>query len=241
MASEYLKWKYKDVQPDKPLVLTKKQKWNNWWHYHKWHVIIGAVLLITALSILRYALGVGMTKPDWQVAYVGAAPLPDNTVAALEKELAAYGEDITGDGKVVFKINQYPTASMEEGADAAAYAAASAVKLMGDLESRQSCLFLLDDAETFQQSYDVLADKSGAIAGSDKDIDAYKWSSCPVLCALKLGSYTEQVLGKDVTGDSSAVLSELTLARYGAIFENDTQKEMAYDDLWNALTKGAEK
>ena len=48
MASEYLRWKYKDVQPNKPVTRTKKQRRQNWWHYHKWHVILGLAAVCIA-------------------------------------------------------------------------------------------------------------------------------------------------------------------------------------------------
>ena len=82
MASEYLKWKYRDVRPEKPLELTKKQRRQNWWHYHKWHVLIGvAVVLIGAdwgWNILT------QVTPDYQIAYVGSAPLSEGDGASWE-------------------------------------------------------------------------------------------------------------------------------------------------------------
>jgi len=42
MASEYLKWKYKDVRPDIPKELTPAEKRSNWWHYHKWYAAAAA-------------------------------------------------------------------------------------------------------------------------------------------------------------------------------------------------------
>ena len=44
MASEYLKWKYRDVKPDEPIRLTRKEKALNWWHYHKWYVLLGSLI-----------------------------------------------------------------------------------------------------------------------------------------------------------------------------------------------------
>lgn len=38
MASEYLQWKYRDVQPDKKIELMPRQKRANWWYYNKWYV-----------------------------------------------------------------------------------------------------------------------------------------------------------------------------------------------------------
>ena len=64
MASEYLKWKYRDVKPEEKRELTPAEKRANWWHYHKWHVALGAVLLLAAGSILWHVLGVGQPHPD---------------------------------------------------------------------------------------------------------------------------------------------------------------------------------
>ena len=68
MASEYLKWKYQDVKPDAPVVLTKKEERQNWWHYHKWHVAlcIGGVLF--AVWFIARLLGFGQVQPDYQAA-----------------------------------------------------------------------------------------------------------------------------------------------------------------------------
>ena len=139
MASEYLKWKYRDVKPDKPLVLSKKERAVNWWHYHKWFVILGTVLLGITVYLIGNALGFGKTKPDVQFAYVGSSPLPDETVTQLKERLSAFAEDVNADGKIIVQINQYPANSNDRDADSAEYAAASKVRLMGDLESKESC------------------------------------------------------------------------------------------------------
>ena len=41
------------------------------------------------------------------VAVVSPDYLPESTTAALENTLAAYGEDLNGDGKVVVKVNVF--------------------------------------------------------------------------------------------------------------------------------------
>lgn len=78
MASEYLNWKFRDVKPDpRPAPLTPREKWNNWWHYHKWQVAAGAAVCLMAADLACNALGVGKVRPDYQIAYVGQSPLPD--------------------------------------------------------------------------------------------------------------------------------------------------------------------
>lgn len=149
MASEYLKWKYRDVRPEKPLELTKKQRRQNWWHYHKWHVLIGvAVVLIGAdwgWNILT------QVTPDYQIAYVGSVPLSEGDGASWETQLAAFGMDCNGDGKVVVQLKQY-LSSYED----AMYNAAANVRLLADLDGRESYFFLLEDPEKFQADYEVL-------------------------------------------------------------------------------------
>ena len=58
MASEYLKWKYRDVQRREAVVLTPAERRKNWWHYHKWHVVIGLALAVLAVYLVCQALGV---------------------------------------------------------------------------------------------------------------------------------------------------------------------------------------
>ena len=51
MASEYLKWKYRDVKPDEPPPeRSKKDKLANWLHYHKWWIVVWAVLLLAGCA-----------------------------------------------------------------------------------------------------------------------------------------------------------------------------------------------
>lgn len=151
MASEYLKWKYRDVQPDVPAELTKKQRRQNWWHYHKWYVLIGAAVLCIAGSLVWHA--VTQVYPDYQIAYVSAYPLPEEEAAAWESHLSTLGADCNGDGKVVIQLNQYPTGG---DGDDLMYDAASNVKLMADLDSCESYFFLLEDPEGFQRDYEIL-------------------------------------------------------------------------------------
>ncbi len=151
MASEYLKWKYRDVRPDKPVELTKKQRRRNWWHYHKWHVGIGAVLVLIAANLIWHAAT--QVRPDYQIAYVGDYPLTEEEAAFWVDRLSALGTDCDGDGKVTVQLNQYPTGG--SGGDAM-YTAASSVKLMADLDDCESYFFLLEDPEGFQESYEVL-------------------------------------------------------------------------------------
>jgi len=154
LASEYLKWKYRDVEPEKPVELTKKQRRQNWWHYHKWHVLIGIALALAAASWAWNALT--QVRPDYQIAYVGSAPLSEEDAAAWEARLAALGADCDGDGNTVVRLNQYLTSLEGASGQEAMFSYAAGVKLLADLDSRESYFFLLEDPEKFQADYEIL-------------------------------------------------------------------------------------
>ena len=151
MASEYLKWKYRNVRPDAPVERTRKQRRQNWWHYHKWHVGIGIAGIAIVGNLAWHALT--QIHPDYQIAYVGTCPLSEEEAAAWEERLSALGTAHNGDGRLVVRLNQYPTGGSDGDL---MYAAASNVKLMADLNACESYFFLLEDPEGFQRDYQVL-------------------------------------------------------------------------------------
>lgn len=238
MASEYLNWKFREVEPDPtPPTPTARQKWRNWWHYHKGMVAAGAVVLLAAADIAFHALGIGQAKPDYQIAYVGETALPDQTAAAVEEAFAALGSDANGDGQTVVQLHQYIlTGDRNEDAE---YAYANQVTLMGDLEDCDSCFFLLEDCETFQADYAVLAAADGTLADAGETPFSLCWSDCPSLADQDLGDYTQNVLGQEITGSSQDLLGSLQLARRGFWEDRTCDHLEACNALWDTLTKGA--
>ena len=237
MASEYLKWKYRDVKPREKVELTPAEKRKNWWHYHKWHVVIGVVLVLIGASILYQALGIGRVKPDYQFAYVGTDSLPEDTVTALEAGIAALGTDANGDGQVVVSIRQYLLYSSDPQA-----AMAGQVRLMADLTECESSFFLLKDPERFQRDYLTLCKRDGSLPeeGDDSAEGTYwLWNQCPALAGMELGDYSYELLGETVTGDSGELLSGLAVARRGYWTEKDAPHPEECRALWAVLTEGA--
>lgn len=218
MASEYLKWKYRDVRPDPPRVLTPKERRANWWHYHKWYVVSGLVLLLVLADIGRHVL-TAPAPPDHQFAYVGSRPLPDDAVSALEEALSALASDRSG--PVTVRIEQYVDASADGDADAVLYAQASQVRLMADLERGDSAYFLLEDPGRFQRDYEALSDDG-----------PFPWTGCPALASLPLGGYETRFLDQTVRGSVQSLCSDLYLARRAPPEDGD-------DAFWEILTEGA--
>lgn len=154
MASEYLKWKYRDVKPEKPASMTAAQRRKNWWYYHKWHVLAAVAAVLIAADWAWNVLS--QVRPDYHVAYVGSVPLSEGDGASWETQLAVLGADCNGDGKVVVQLNQYLTTQNGSDSELAMYNYAANVKLLADLDARESYFFLLEDPERFQADYEIL-------------------------------------------------------------------------------------
>ncbi len=237
MASEYLKWKYRDVKREDRVELSLAEKRKNWWHYHKWHVVLGVVLVGIGINLAARALGLGQVRPDYQVAYVGENPLPDDTAAAIENAFASFGEDLNGDGQVTVRLNQYPAAGADPN-----LAAASQTTLMGDLLECESYFFLLEDPARFQADYHTLCRLDGSLPeDSDHSVQGtcLGWTECPVLAGTKLGEYSYPLLSETVSGSSDELASGLYLARRGFWTEKTAPYPEGCEALWNELTKGA--
>lgn len=236
MSSEYWKWKFKDVQPEEKRELTPEEKRRNWWHYHKWHIAAGAVLIAIPCSIAWSALR--QIKPDYQIAYVGENTLPDDTVTALETELAALGEDLDGDGRVVVRLAQYASSSRAE----AGAAEAAEVRLMADIIERESYFFLLEDPEQFQKAYRSLCRLDGTLpAEGDYSAEGtyLAWDDCPVLDNLDLGEFSYPLMGETASGSSNELLSRLYIARRGFWTEESVPHPEGCEALWEKITEGA--
>ena len=244
MASEYLKWKYRDVKPDEPPPeRTGKEKLANWFHYHKWWIVVWALLLFSVGSILWNALGIGKVRPDYIFAYVGNAALPEDCTAALERELAALGQDVNRDGRVVVELRQYVSnANQESAEDALMYGYASDVTLIADITNGDSYFFLLEDPAGFQRAWQILAGPDGSMPEDrDHSVDGkvFQWSSCPMLAGLELGGFEENYLDQSVTGDNQELLSGLYFGRRGFYDEKQAAKQVDNGALWELLTEGA--
>ena len=200
--------------------------------------MFGVIGLLILLNIGKSALGIGAVRPDYQFAYVGGAPLPEETAAALEGALEAFGEDVNGDGRVVVLLHSYVVGGVTEERDAS-YVSANRVRLMADLERGDSAFFLLDDPETFQKSYQILSRLNGSLpseyAASYEDC-YLAWNACPRLTALELGGYETAVLGETVSGENQMLLAPLYLARRWYADGNAQN-----DAMWNAMTEEADE
>ena len=216
----------------------KSEKRKNWLCYHKWYVICGAVLIGIACELIGNALGLWRPSPDIQIAYVGETPLPQDTVAALEKAFASMGGDFNGDGKIIVKINQYAGNSQSADPDAVYYGTASEIALIGDISDCESYLFLMDDPKRFQREQQLLAAPDGSCpdkADYSADDKVLLWSDCPALSGLELGAYSISLFGENMTGSNQELLSELYIGRRCFYTDAVTDNVEQCSALWDTL------
>ncbi len=220
---------------------TKKEKFQNWLHYHKLGIIALAVILWVAGSMLWNVLGIGQVKPDYRIAYVGRQKLTDETVQTLENALAAFGEDANGDGKVTVSLTQHITGS-DSSVDNMMYGYAAEVTLLADISEGESTIFLLEDPVDFQISFQVLAHLDGSVPAED-DFEAldkvYRWENCPALASLDLGGYEDSYLDLTETGEIQDLLKDFCLGRRFFYDPDQNEYPEANEAFWQALTKGA--
>lgn len=215
MASEYLLKKYKDVKPDEPKELTKKEKRANWWHYHKIMLLI--IALAAALVISFIWEMVSKVEPDFQLTYVGEYSLDMQSVEQLEQALNALASDRNGDGKVAVQVTSFVI--NEE--DPMAYA--TQMSLVADMSVGQSDFYLLADPLTFQESYGVLTMIDGSEFDQGMDPEG-----------------TERVALSDCVGLAMPELEqELYLCRRIPVSDDDENDLRVSEQMWSAIVNGA--
>lgn len=210
----------------------------NWWDYHKWYVVCGAILLGILINLIGSALGLWHKKPDFQIAYVGRAQLPTDTISALEQAFASLAWDFNGDGQVIVQVNQYISGSQAPDPETAYYEYASELTLVGDISDCESYFFLMDQPENFQRSYQLLANPDGSCPPeTDRSVEdkVVLWADCPVLSGMDLGSYATMVLGEELTGSSQELLRSLYLGRRCFFNDERTTDWEACSRLWDLL------
>ena len=182
-----------------------------------------------------------------QVAYVGTSDLPTDTVTALQDALTPFCSDLNGDGKVVVQVDSYTVDfdAANESTDAY-YQMAGVTRLSAELSSGgKTYIFLLEDPEGFEAQTGALQYLDGTVPDDPETPAAdwremvYRWTDCPVLTGLDLGSYEGLTLMDDVTGTNQSVLAHLYVGRRGVWDEKQVPTYEGCAELWDTLTAGA--
>lgn len=234
----------RDVAPRREHQMTRRERWANWWDYNlKWVIVCGiAAAFVGYCFIGQYFF---TTQPDYNVAVVAPYYLPQDTVNALQTELARYGDDLNGDGQVVVTLNVYTLdySSSDTETESDAYLTmAGTTKLVTDVQGGLSAIFILADPAGFEENTGTLRYLDGGLPAAESDDDwwnmVYKWTDCPVLTGLELGDY-----GPDSTqnrsGSSQDYLSSFYVGLRGAWNSGTAENLQGGEELWARLTEGA--
>ena len=236
MASDYQEWIARDVKREAPRELTQKEKRANWWHYHWLHVVLAAALVLVVGGVVFSAVRNRSNQPDCRIAYVGSTLLPEQTLTALETQLAPLVGDVDGNGKTIVEIRQYAVG----GENTDPY---QEMALVTHLTANDNFLYLLEDPEGFQERFLLLTYGDGTRPEEGTEPEEplwYAWKDCKTLAELHLGEYQYTVSGEEpITGSSQELLSGLYIGR--ALCNDWTQEEAAaYTRIWQTLTEGAQ-
>ena len=247
MASEYLKWKYKDVKPDPKKEYTKKELRANWWDYNLIWVIVGIVGALILFFIIKDMFF--RTKPDYEVALIAANAPEEETQDALKARIAELGEDLNGDGKVAVELYIYDVDFSDPDEDYSDMERREAVmtRLTVDLTSGDVFLILVDQPEAFQARFGILSYLDGTAPDAEGDrYDAsnwrdmvYRWEDCPVLKGMDLGTFTRFMDPTEMPIDGQTAMEGLYVGRRGIFFDKDKERFAGAERLWQALTAGA--
>jgi len=214
----------------------------NWWHYYKWYVVCGILLLFILADLIGNALGLFKKSPDIQIAYVGETSLPEDTVAALQDAFAAFAEDYNHDGEVLIQVNQFVSGNPSDtDADTASYRQASMITLMGDINDCESYFFLMENPDDIQKEFQVLAMPDGSCpdaADFSAEGKTFQWKSCRLLSEMNLGSYNTTLLGETQSGSNQELLADLYLGRRCFYDERRSDHSDACSKLWDTLQGG---
>lgn len=239
--------------PESKKEYTKQEKAANWWYYHKLYVGIAVIAVVLVVWMVHDV--VTRVRPDYRVGYVGSSNLPTDTVTALENTLTAYCDDRNGDGKVVVELVQYNLDFDSESENTDAYTQmADVTRLSADLSSEDGpYIFIMQDTDYAQQFAETTGDLQ-YLDGTMPDTEnvdendnvivdwtkmVYRWTDCPALTGLDLGTYTGLTMVDDLQGENQDIMKNTYIGRRAYYTDKTALESETYDALWNILTAGA--
>ena len=213
---------------------TPKSKWDNFWFYHKTHVIVG-ILIVLIVSWFIYDLA-SKVDPDYQIGIITNSSYPSETLDKLGEQLALHAEDLNGDGQVVVQVNGYP---MAIGSDSTSEVdantqMASVTRFSVDVQSGHSIIFMADE-ESFRNVMEMYSlwsylDGTNPEEGAeDYENMRIAWSEAKGLNSLDL-SVSENSLYSNEAVDALMDRLYIGLRCFeGTAIEDDPEKQAYYE------------
>ncbi len=119
----------------------KKKKWENFWYYYKFHVLLGGFFLF-ALAVFIKDM-VTKIEYDYTVAVVGDLAVLDEDRTSLQTWFEEHGEDLNGDGEIHVQVADYYIPKEDEDPQ---ILMANQTKLTVDMQEADSMIYFFSDA-----------------------------------------------------------------------------------------------
>ncbi|MFI3226800.1 MAG: hypothetical protein R3Y09_05225 [Clostridia bacterium] len=126
-------------------VMNKKQKWEHYWEYYKWHTIVAIIILCTIVTTVIELMN--KVEPDYILGFISPQYISDEVLDEMEEQISQYGLDINNDGEVITSIYFYQldyddTSAMEN-------ITANTTRLYADLSGDEVFIYIVDGINTY--------------------------------------------------------------------------------------------
>ena len=129
----------------------KKKKIENFFYYYKYHVLIGALILIFVITFIKDM--VTKIDYDYSIAFLGNYSMTEEESQAFQTWFEEHGEDLNGDGEVHVQISDYSCPEEgEDGYDPQVFAAMQ-TRFIVDVQEGTSMIYFLNE-EQYQKYQD---------------------------------------------------------------------------------------
>ncbi len=132
--------KYTSDQPR-----TFKSRCIDFWFYHKWHLLVGILILFMAVMGVHSCFN--KDNVDVYVLYMITGSYSENSNAALARKLEKYIDDVNGDGEKRVQVITVSFSEVLERTDRAQETTLS--KMIGQVASGPALFYVMDD-ENFE-------------------------------------------------------------------------------------------
>ncbi len=195
--------------------MTFTAKIENFWFYHKWHLLAG--LLILCIAIVGVHSCIKKDSIDMYVLYMVNGAYSDAENDELAKKLETYATDLDGDGNTRVQIITVSFSEVLERTDRSQESAL--VRLVGQVASGPALFYIFDD-----ENYKALKEADVEILN---DLSEFQQLSSPYLTVDRFNA-TSAGFFKGVSGFEQ---SEKTLYFGLRNFEYITQTDSRYPQI----------
>ncbi len=145
----------------------------HWFSYH-WGWILGGIA-VSAFLLYAFLPG-GGSKPDYVLSWIGTTALSETEEAAVKSAAARAGADQNGDGMIEVSLTQF-IIDFHMTADDSRYEEnyGYVSKMLGQLQTNECYLYLLEDPERFQYATGALQYLDGARASEADHFESSRW------------------------------------------------------------------